>query len=66
MYVICFRIKGIMDKGFEVQLELLSVKESVELLSAAAQLDTNEVPPCMIEIAQLCGRCESILVSIYI
>ena len=39
-----------MDKGFEVELELLSVKESVELLSAVAQLDTSEVSPCMIEI----------------
>ena len=39
-----------MDKGFEVELELLSVRESVELLSAVAQLDTDEVSPCMIEI----------------
>ena len=48
------------------ELELLSVRESVELLSAVAQLDTSEVSPCMIEIAQLCGRRECILVSIYI
>ena len=39
-----------MDKGTEVELELLSVKESVELLSAVAQLDTTEVSPCLIEI----------------
>ena len=32
------------------ELELLSVRESVELLSAVAQLDTSEVAPCMIEI----------------
>ena len=28
------------------ELELLSVRESVELLSAVAQLDTSEVSPC--------------------
>ena len=44
------RIKGILDKGTEVELELLSVRESVELLSAVAQLDTSEVAPCIIEI----------------
>ena len=44
------RIKGILDKGTEVELELLSVRESVELLSAVAQLDTTEVSPCLIEI----------------
>ena len=44
------RIKGILDKGKEVELELLSVRESVELLSAVAQLDTSEVSPCLIEI----------------
>ena len=44
------RIKGILDKGTEVELELLSVKESVELLSAVAQLDTTEVSPCLIGI----------------
>ena len=42
------------------------MKESVELLSAVAQLDTSEVSPCMIEVAQLCGRREFILVSIVI
>ena len=31
---------------------LLSVRESVELLSAVAQLDTSEVSPCMIEIVR--------------
>ena len=46
------RIKGILDKGTEVELELLSVRESVELLSAVAQLDTSEVSPCMIEIVR--------------
>ena len=34
------------------ELELLSVRESVELLSAVAQLDTNEVSPCLIEIVR--------------
>ena len=34
------------------ELELLSVRESVELLSAVAELDTSEVSPCMIEIVR--------------
>ena len=34
------------------ELELLSVRESVELLSAVAQLDTSEVSPCMIELVR--------------
>ena len=80
------RIKGIIPKGLEVELELLGVKgtvkatpasditkadlicdpESVELLAAVAQIDVDQTPPCCLEIAQLCGRCESMLVSIYI
>ena len=53
-WIVCdsHRIKGILDKGTEVELELLSVRESVELLSAVAQLDTSEVSPCMIEIVR--------------
>ena len=35
-----------------MELELLSVRESVELLSAVAQLDTSEVSPCLIEIVR--------------
>ena len=35
------------------ELELLSVRESVELLSTVAQLDTSEVSPCMIEIVRV-------------
>ena len=38
--------------------------ESVELLAAVAEIDADQTPPCCLEIAQLCGRCESILVSI--
>ena len=36
------------------ELELLSVRESVELLSAVAQLDTSEVSSCMVEIVREC------------
>ena len=50
------RIKGIMPKGLEVELELLGVKESVELLAAVAEIDADQTPPCCLEIAQLCGR----------
>ena len=50
------RIKGIIPKGLEVELELLGVKESVELLAAVAEIDADQTPPCCLEIAQLCGR----------
>ena len=45
-----------MPKGLEVELELLGVKESVELLAAVAEIDVDQTPPCCLEIAQLCGR----------
>ena len=63
----CFqttRIKGIMPKGMEVELELLGVKESVELLAAVAEIDVDQTPPCCLEIAQLCGRCEYFFVAL--
>ena len=47
------RIKGILREGMEVELGLLGVKESVELLAAVAQIDTDQTPPCCLEIAQL-------------
>ena len=50
------RIKGIIPKGLEVELGLLGVKESVELLAAVAEIDADQTPPCCLEIAQLCGR----------
>ena len=50
------RIKGIMPKGLEVELDLLSVKESVELLAVVAEINGEQTPPCCLEIAQLCGR----------
>ena len=45
-----------MPKGQEVELELLGVRESVELLAAVAEIDADQTPPCCLEIAQLCGR----------
>ena len=45
-----------MPKGEEVELELLGVRESVELLAAVAEIDADQTPPCCLEIAQLCGR----------
>ena len=50
------RIKGILTHGAEVELELLSVTESVDLLAAVAELDTSQLPPTLVSIAQLCGR----------
>ena len=37
-------------------LELLGLQESVELISVVAELDTDSVPPQLLEIAALCGR----------
>ena len=39
-----------------VNTELLGLQESVELLSGVAELDSEQVPPVMLEVAQLCGR----------
>ena len=50
------RIKGLIAKGTEVELELLGLQASVELLANVAQLDTDQVPPICLEIAQLCGK----------
>jgi hypothetical protein len=50
------RIKGIMEKAAEVELELLGLQESVEMLAAVARLDAADISPVCLEIAQLCGR----------
>ena len=49
------RIRGILRQGTEVELELLGLQESVELLAGCAEL-TEEIPPECLEIARLCGR----------
>jgi hypothetical protein len=50
------RIKGVMKKAAEVELELLGLQEDVEMLAAVAQLDAADISPVCLEIAQLCGR----------
>jgi hypothetical protein len=50
------RIKGVMQKAAEVELELLGLQEAVEMLAAVAQLDAADVSPVCLEISQLCGR----------
>lgn len=54
------RIKGIgrflLQEATEVELELLGLQESVELLAGVAELDDSQIPPALLEIAQLCGR----------
>ena len=46
-----------LSKTFIVcKIELLGLQESVELLSGVAELDSEQVSPVMLEIAQLCGR----------
>jgi len=48
------RIKNVLSsRGVEVELELLGLQESVELLSGVAELDVDFVPPICLEIAQL-------------
>ena len=50
------RIKGIIQEATEVELELLGLQESVELLAGVAEIDASILPPECLEIAQLCGR----------
>ena len=54
--LITTRIKGLLQGAAEVELELLGLQESVELLAGVACLDDAEVSPVCLEIAQLCGR----------
>ena len=50
------RIKNILSQGSEIELELLSITESVELLAGVAEIDASQIPPACLEIASLCGR----------
>jgi len=50
------RIKGLLQGAAEVELELLGLQESVELLAGVACLNGAEISPACLEIAQLCGR----------
>ena len=54
--LITTRIKGLLQGAAEVELELLGLQESVELLAGVACLDGAEISPVCLEIAQLCGR----------
>jgi hypothetical protein len=54
--LITTRIKGLLQGAAEVELELLGLQESVELLAGVACLDGAEISPACLEIAQLCGR----------
>ena len=54
--LITTRIKGLVQGAAEVELELLGLQESVELLAGVACLDGAEISPVCLEIAQLCGR----------
>ena len=48
--------QGILERGAEVELSLLGLQESVALLTAVAEIDADQTPPCCLEIARLCGR----------
>ena len=54
--LITTRIKGLLPEAAEVELALLGLQESVELLAGVAELDVTSIPPECLEIAQLCGR----------
>ena len=49
-YLVTTRIKNLLDKGTEVELELLGTQESVELLASVACLDGDQVSPVCLEI----------------
>ena len=44
----------------------MSVKESVNLLAAAAGLDDASLPPSLIEVARLCGRCDHVFILVFL
>jgi hypothetical protein len=54
--LITTRLKGILQEATEVELELLGLQESVELLAGVAEISDSEIPPVALQIAQLCGR----------
>ena len=59
------RIKGVLAQATEVELELLGLQESVELLASVAELDAGQIAPVCLEIAQLCGRVSLVMIYVY-
>ena len=51
--LITTRIKGLLPGAAEVELELLGLQESVELLASVACLDDAEISPVCLEITHL-------------
>jgi hypothetical protein len=56
------RIKGILSKGQEVELGLLGMEESIDLLRKVAELD--KILPEVCEIVVLCGKLQSTMQSV--
>jgi hypothetical protein len=50
------RISGLLSGSTEIKLSLLSISESVEMLSHAAGLDSAELSASLVEVAKCCGR----------
>jgi hypothetical protein len=50
------RISGLIKSSTEIQLELMSIGESIDLLSHGAGLDYEELSAAMLEVVGLCGR----------
>jgi hypothetical protein len=50
------RISGLLSGSTEIKLALMSISESVEMLSHAAGLDSVELSASLVEVAKICGR----------
>jgi hypothetical protein len=50
------RISGLLQGSTEVKLALMTVSQSVEMLSHAAGLDSAELSTSLVEVAKICGR----------
>ena len=50
------RISGLLQGSTEVKLALMTVSQSVEMLSHAAGLDSAELSASLVDVAKICGR----------
>ena len=50
------RISGLLQGSTEVKLALMTISQSVEMLSHAAGLDSAELSTSLVEVAKICGR----------
>jgi hypothetical protein len=50
------RISGLLSGSTEVKLSIMTVSESIEMLSHAAGLDSVELSASLVEVTKICGR----------